>query len=52
MEEGEESPFYLLEGVTLVILFCYFLGVHVRGVFPCIVAFGVSLPLDEALKAF
>ena len=52
MEEGEESPFYLLEGVALVILFCYFGSVYVHGVFPCVVAFGVSLPLDEVLKAF
>ena len=52
MEEGEESPFYLLERVALVILFCCFWGMHVHGIFPCVVAFGVSFPLDEVLKAF
>ena len=52
MEEGKESPFYLLEGAALVVLFYYFWCVHVCGVFPCIVAFGVSLPLDEGLEAF
>ena len=52
MEEGEELPFYLLEGAALVILFYYFWCVYIRGVFPCVVAFGVSLPLDEVLKAF
>jgi hypothetical protein len=52
MEEGEESPFYLLKGAALVILFCYFWGVYIRGVFPCVIAFRVSSPLDEILKAF
>ena len=52
MEEGEESSIYLLKGVALVILLCYFQGVYVGGVFPCIVAFWVSFPLDEVLKAF
>ena len=52
MEEGEELPFYLLEGAALVILFYYFWGVYVHGVFPCVVAFRVSFPLDEILKVF
>ena len=52
MEEGEESPFYPLEGAALVILFCYLWGVHVCGIFPCVVAFRVSFPLDEVLEAF
>ena len=52
MEEGEEPPFYLLKGTALVVLFCESWGVHICGVFPCVVAFGVSLPLDEVLKAF
>ena len=52
MEEGEELPFYLLEGTAFVILFYYFGGVHVCGVLPCIVAFRVPFPLDEVLKAF
>ena len=52
MEEREESSFYLLEGMVPVILLYQFRGVHICGVFPCVVAFGVSLPLDEVLKVF
>ena len=50
--EGEESPFYLLERVVLVVLFCDFGGMDVTGIFPYIVTFQVSLPLDEILEAF
>ena len=52
MEEQEESSFYLLEGAALVVLLYYFQGVHVCGVFPCVVAFRVFLPLGEVLKVF
>ena len=52
MEEGEELPFYPLKGVALVILFCEVRGMDIGGIFPCIVAFRVSFPLDEALKTF
>ena len=52
MEEGEESSFYPLEGAMLVVLLCYFRGVHVCGVFPCVVTFRVPFPLDEVLKVF
>ena len=52
MEEGEELPFYPLKGVVLVILFYWVGGVNVCSVFPCVVAFGVPLPLDEVLKVF
>jgi hypothetical protein len=38
-EEGEELPFYLLEGVALVIFFYDFWGMDVAGVFPCVIAF-------------
>ena len=52
MEEGKESPFYLLEGLALVILFDQVGGVNVCSVFPCVIAFGISFPLDEVLEAF
>jgi hypothetical protein len=52
MEEGKESSFYLLDGAALVILFCYFWSVYIHGIFPCVIAFRVSFPLDEILKAF
>ena len=52
MEEGEESPFYPLRETAFVILFGQFWSVHVCGIFPCIVTFRVSFPLDEVLKAF
>jgi hypothetical protein len=52
MEEGEESSFYLLRGTALVVLLCELWDVYVYSVFPCIVTFGLSFPLDEVLKAF
>ena len=52
MEEGEESPFYLLKGMVLVILFHEVGGMNVCCAFPCIVTFRVSFPLDKVLKAF
>ena len=52
MEEGEESPFYLLKGTALVVLLYSFGSVHICCVFPCVVAFRVSFPLDKILKAF
>ena len=50
--EGEESPFYLLGRAALVVLFYEVGGMDTCSIFPCIVAFGVSLPLDEILEAF
>ena len=45
-------PFYLLKGVALVVLFHEVGGMDVCSAFPCVVTFGVSLPLDEILKVF
>jgi len=44
------SPFYLLERVPLVIKFDEVGCMDLIGVFPSIVAFGVSLPFDEVLE--
>ena len=52
MEEGEESPFYLLEGLAFVVLFYKVGGMDIFGVFPCLVTVRISLPFDEVLKAF
>jgi hypothetical protein len=41
---------YMLEGVTLVVLFENFRGVHVFDWLPGVVAFGVPLPLNEVLE--
>ena len=46
----ESSPFYLLEGVLFVIKFDQVWGMCLIGVFPSIVAFGVSLPFDQILE--
>jgi len=44
------SSFYALEGVSLVIKFDEVRGMGLIGVFPGIVAFGVSFPFDEVLE--
>jgi len=44
------SSFYALEGVSFVIKFDEIRGVGLIGVFPSIVAFGVSFPFDEVLE--
>jgi len=44
------SSFYPLEGVSLVIEFDEIRGMDLTGVFPSIVAFGVSFPFDEVLE--
>jgi len=44
------SSFYLLEGVPLMIKFDEVRHMDLIGVFPSIVAFGVSLPFDEVLE--
>ena len=51
-EEGEEPSFYLLKGAALVVLFYEVGGVEICSTFPCVVAFRISLPLDEILEAF
>ena len=48
--DEESSPFYPLEGVIFVIEFDQIRGMCLIGVFPSIVAFGVSLPLDQILE--
>ena len=48
--DEESSSFYLLEGVIPVIEFDQGWGMCLIGVFPGIVAFGVSLPLDQILE--
>ena len=48
--DEESSSFYLLEGVIFVIKFDQVWGMCLIGVFPGIVAFGVSFPLDQILK--
>ena len=50
--DEESSPFYPLEGVILVIKFDQVRGMCLIGVFPGIVAFGVSLPFDQILEPF
>jgi len=44
------SSFYALERVSFVIEFDEVRGVGLIGVFPGIVAFGISFPLDEVLE--
>ena len=46
----EETSFYPLEGVVLVIKFDEVRCVNLIGVFPSIVTFRVSLPFDEILE--
>ena len=48
--DEESSSFYLLEGVVLVIKFDQVWGMCLIGVFPGIVAFGISFPLDQILE--
>ena len=48
--DEEPSSFYPLEGVILVIEFDQVWGMCLIGVFPGIVAFGVSFPLDQILE--
>ena len=50
--DEESSSFYPLEGVILVIEFDQVWGMCLIGVFPGIVAFGVSLPFDQILESF
>jgi len=44
------SSFYALERVPFVIKFDEVRGMNLIGVFPSIVAFGVSFPFDEVLE--
>ena len=46
----EPSPFYPLEGVVFVIEFDQVWGMCLIGIFPSIVAFGVSFPFDQILE--
>ena len=48
--DEEPSSFYPLEGVISVIEFNQVWGMCLIGVFPSIVAFGVSLPFDQILE--
>ena len=48
--DEEPSSFYPLERVIFVIEFDQVWGMCLVGVFPGIVAFGVSFPLDQILK--
>ena len=48
--DKESSSFYPLEGVIFVIEFDQVWGMCLIGVFPGIVAFEVSLPLDQILE--
>ena len=48
--DEESSPFYLLERVILVIEFDQIWGMCLIGVFPGVVAFGVSFPFDQVLE--
>jgi hypothetical protein len=48
--DKESSSFYLLEGVIFVIKFDQIRGMRLIGVFPGVVAFGVSFPFDQVLK--
>jgi hypothetical protein len=48
--DEESSSFYPLEGVISVIEFDQVWGMCLIGVFPSIVAFGVSLPFDQILE--
>jgi hypothetical protein len=48
--DEESSSFYLLEGVVSVIEFDQIRGMCLIGVFPGIVAFGVSFPFDQVLE--
>ena len=48
--DEKSSPFYLLEGIVFVIEFDQLWGMCLIGVFPSIVAFGVSAPFDQILE--
>ena len=48
--DEKSSSFYPLEGVVFVIEFDEVWGMRLIGVFPGIVAFGVSLPFEQILK--
>ena len=48
--DEESSSFYPLEGVISVIEFGQVRGMCLIGVFPSIVTFGVSFPLDQVLE--
>ena len=48
--DEESSSFYSLEGVIFVIKFDQIWGMCLIGVFPSIVAFGVSFPFDQVLE--
>ena len=45
-------PFYLLKRAALMVLLYEVGGVDIYSVFPCVVTFGISFPLDEVLKVF
>jgi len=44
------SPFYLLEGVSLMIEFDEVGRMDLIGIFPSIVALGISFPFNEVLE--
>ena len=48
--DESSSSFYPLEGVIFMIEFDQVRGMCLIGVFPGIVAFGVSFPLDQVLE--
>ena len=48
--DEKSSSFYPLERVVFVIKFDQVRGVCLIGVFPSVVAFGVSLPFDQVLE--
>ena len=50
--DEKSLSFYLLEGIVFVIKFDQVWGMCLIGVFPSIVAFGVSSPFDQVLKLF
>jgi len=48
--EQQKSSFYPLEGVVLMIEFDEVWGMNLIGVFPSVIAFGVSFPFNEILE--
>ena len=48
--DEKSSSFYPLEGVVFVIEFDEDWGMCLIGIFPGVVAFGVSLPFDQILE--
>ena len=48
--DEKSSSFYPLEGVIFVIKFDQVRGMCLIGVFPSVITFGVSFPLDQVLE--